>query len=76
MHRRAGSADRIEFAQQRVRSVDLVIPVGANQQQVPDVRLRENIFEQIERGGIEPLQIVEEQDQRVLGARKDDDEPP
>ena len=36
----------------------------------------EKIFEQIERGGIEPLQIVEEERQRMLRARKDADEPP
>ena len=59
-----------------MRSVDLVVPIGADQQQMPDIPLRQNIFEQIERGGIEPLQIVEEERQRMLRPRKDADEPP
>ena len=36
----------------------------------------EQIFEQIQRRRVEPLQIVEEQRERVLRARKDADEPP
>jgi len=73
---RARSTDRNERARERVRSVDLVISIGADQQQVPDIRLRQEIFEQIERGGIEPLQVVEEERQRMLRARKDANEPP
>ena len=39
-------------------------------------RCVEKIFEQIERGGVEPLQIVEEERQRMLRTRKDADESP
>ena len=38
MHPRIGLADRLERAQQRVRGADLVVPVGADQQQVPHLR--------------------------------------
>ena len=45
---------------------DFVVTVGADQQQVSDIRLGQQVFEQIERGRIEPLQIVEEQRQWML----------
>ena len=57
-----------------MRGVDLVVPIGADQQQMLHVRLRQHILEQIERGGVEPLQIVEEERQRVLRTREDADE--
>ena len=46
--------------------VDLVVAIGADQQQVPHVRLGQQILEQVERRRVEPLQIVEEQRQRML----------
>ncbi len=33
-------ADRLERPQKRVRGIDLVVPVGADQQQVPHLRVR------------------------------------
>ena len=59
-----------------MRSVDLVVSIGADQQQMPNVPLGEKIFEQVERSAIEPLQIVEEERQRMLRTRKDGDESP
>src|SRR5712691_11644840 len=46
--------------------VDFVVPVGADQQQMLHVRLDQQIFQQIERRRIEPLQIVEEQGKGML----------
>ena len=37
---------------------------------MPNVLLGKKIFQQVQCGGIEPLQIIEEQGQRVLRARK------
>ena len=56
--------------------IDLVVPVGADQQQVLHVRLGQQILEQVERRRIEPLQIVEEQRERVLLAREHAEEAP
>ena len=47
--------------------VDLVVPVSADQHQVLHIRLGQQILDQIEGGRVEPLQIVEEQCQRMLG---------
>ena len=49
-----------------MRGTDLVVPVGADQQQVPHLRVGNQVLEQIERRGIQPLQIVKEQRERVF----------
>ncbi len=66
MHDRARLADRFELAHQRMGGIDLVIPVSPDQHQMLYVRLGQQILQQVQRCRIEPLQIVEEQRQRVL----------
>jgi tryptophanyl-tRNA synthetase len=39
-----------------VRRTDLVVPVGADQQQMLHVRVRDQVFEEVERCYIQPLQ--------------------
>src|SRR3984957_2898766 len=56
-------------------SIDLVVTVGADQQQMLHLRLDQQILDQIEGGRIEPLQIVEEQDQGVFRSSEDADKP-
>ena len=46
--------------------VDLVVPIGADQQQVAQLRLGRQVLEQVERRRVQPLQVVEEQRQRML----------
>ena len=45
---------------------DLVVPVGPDQQQVPHLRIGHQVLQQFQRRRIQPLQIVEEQRERVL----------
>ena len=73
---RSGSPDRVELTHQRMDGVDFVVPVGADQHQVPDIWLGQQILEQIQRSRVEPLQIVEEQRERMLGPREDTDKSP
>ena len=53
----------LQLAHERMRCRDFVVSVGADQQHVPHIRMDQQVFEQIERGRIEPLQIVEEESQ-------------
>ena len=55
---------------------DLVVAIGAHQQQMPRLRLGEQIFEEVQRRRIQPLQIVEEQHERVLRLREHAEKPP
>src|SRR5262249_13044447 len=73
-HHRPGPADGLELANQGMGRIDLIVPVGANDQQMTHVRLGQQIFQQIERRGVQPLQIVEEQRERMLRPRKYTDE--
>jgi len=72
----AGFLDGVELAPQRMGSMDLVVPIGADQHQVLHVRLGQQVLEQVERGRVEPLQIVEEQGEGMFRTREHADEPP
>src|SRR5215472_7773897 len=67
LHFRSSLADRFEFSHQRMGGIDFVVPVGADQHQVPYIRLSQKVLEEIERRSIEPLQIIEEQSKRMFG---------
>src|SRR6202030_860682 len=66
LDRRSGIANRVERPQKRVRRADLVVSIGPDQKQVPHLRVRDQVLEEVERRSIKPLQIVEEQRERVL----------
>src|ERR1700751_956789 len=66
MHPRIGITDRLERPRKRVRGSDLVVSIGPNQKQVPHLGVRDQVLEEVERRCIKPLQIVEEQRERVL----------
>ena len=74
LHDRTGLADRIELAHQRVRGTDLIVPIRADEQQVLEIGLGQQVFEQIERRCVQPLQVVEEECQRMLRSCEDADE--
>ena len=59
-----------------MRGADLVVPVGADQQQMPHLRMGDQVLQEVERRCIKPLQIIEEQRERVLLARKHAEEAP
>src|SRR5215471_4771706 len=69
-------SDGLELDDQRMRGIDLVVPVGADQHQVPQVRAGQQILEQVERCGVEPLQIVEKERKRMFRPGKYTDETP
>ncbi len=66
----AGAAHRVQRARQRMQGVDLAIPERADQQQGVQVRIVDQIGQQVERGSIQPLQIIQEQHERMLRPRE------
>ena len=60
----------VQRAHQRMRGSDLVVAVGADDEQVPRVRVQRPGRQQLQAGRVRPLQIVEEQGQRVLRRRE------
>src|SRR4029077_20445565 len=67
---------RLELQHQRMGSADFVVAIRTDQHEVPKIRPGKHVLEQIERRGVEPLQIVEEERQRVLRPREDAEESP
>ena len=51
---------------ERVRRGHLVRAVGPDQEEVPDLGIFPEALDELERGQVRPLQIVEEEDERVL----------
>jgi hypothetical protein len=45
LYERSRLANSIERTQKRMRRTDLVVPVGADQQQVPHLRVRDQMLE-------------------------------
>ena len=76
LHPRSGVADRRQRPHERMRRTDFVVAVGADQQQVPHVRIGNQVLQQFQSCRIQPLQIVEEQRQRMLRAGEGAKEAP
>src|SRR6202030_3333600 len=72
----AGIPDGLELSGQRMRGIDLVVPIGANHQQVLHVRLGQQVLDQVKGRRVEPLQIVEKERQRMFGPGEDADKSP
>ena len=58
-----------------MRGADLVVAIRADEQQMLHLRLDDKAFDQREGGRVQPLQIVEEQRERMLRPRERAEEP-
>src|ERR1700692_541621 len=57
-----------------MRGVDLVVAIGADQHQMLQIRPGQQILKQVEGRRVEPLQIIDEQGQRMVPAGKERNE--
>src|ERR1700730_15489467 len=76
LYPRTGVLEDRKLASQRVHGIDLVVPRRAYQHQVLQIRSGQEIFQQVKRRRIKPLQVIKEQRKRVLGPSKDANKPP
>src|SRR5215831_18573512 len=53
-----------------MRGSDLVVPIGADQQEMSHARLSGEMFQQVESCSVQPLKVVEEQHERSLRSSK------
>ena len=72
---RAGSAQILQLEHQRMCGADLIVAICADHQQVSRVGMEKEIFDERQRGRIEPLQVIDENDERVFRPREHADEP-
>ena len=73
---RPSVADPLQRPDERMRGVEFVGAVGANQQEVPHVRFCDQVLKEFEGRSIQPLQIVQEQRERMLRLGESADETP
>ena len=59
-HFHSGLADRTQRPRERVGRTHLVVAISADQQQMVQLRVRDQVFKKVERCCIQPLQIIEE----------------
>src|ERR1700752_5222944 len=59
-----------------MRRRDLVIPISTDKKEVLQIRLRDQVLEEIERCCIHPLQVVKEQRERMLRSGEDAEQAP
>src|SRR5205807_3530164 len=75
-HLSTGSPDSRQHPRERVRGTDLVVAISTDQEQVAHVRVEQEMLDQIEGRGIQPLQVIQEQRERVLRACKHAEKTP
>src|SRR6516164_9065114 len=75
IYRSASGLDCVEFAHERMRGSDFVIAVGAYEEKIPEIGSVQQVFHEVERRRIEPLQVIEEKRQGMFRPSEDTDEP-
>src|SRR6516162_423433 len=72
----AGGLDRVELAHERMRWSDFIVAVGADEKKIAKLGPAQQVFQQVERRRVEPLQIIEKERQRMFRPREGADELP
>ena len=71
LHRRTDPANVVQRLGEWVVLVNLVVAIRADHQKTPDTPMFDQVPQELERGVVEPLQIIEEQRERMLRPRED-----
>src|ERR1700686_541275 len=59
-----------------MRGTDLIVPVGPHQEEVSNVRVDDQMLEEVESRRIQPLQIIQEEREGMLRPSEHGEEPP
>src|SRR5215475_4077603 len=76
VYRSASGLDRVELAHERVRWSDFVVAISADEKKIAKLGPAQQVFHQVERRRVEPLQVVKEQGQRMFRPREHVDKLP
>src|SRR5215471_20388843 len=72
----AGGFDRVELAHEWMRRSDIVVAIGADEKKIAKLGPAQQVFQQVERRRVEPLQVIKEERQRMFRPREDADKLP
>src|SRR5262249_42401126 len=70
----AARAEDLERAREPMRRSDVVVAIRADDEQVRDAGIAHQVLDELQRRGVQPLEIVEKQDQRMLRTREHGEE--
>src|ERR1700751_1063904 len=73
---RSSFSDRLQRPHKRVTRVNLVIPVGSDQQHMTCLRIRNQTLKKVERCCIQPLQIIKKEGERMFWPGECSEETP
>src|SRR5215813_4536557 len=72
----AGGFDRVELAHEWMRRSDFVVAIGADEKKIAKLGPAQQVFQQVERRRVEPLQVIKEERHRMFRPREDADKLP
>jgi len=72
----ASGLDRIELAHERMGCRDFVVAVGADEEKIAKFGPAQQVFQQVERRRVEPLQVIKEERERMFWASENADKLP
>jgi hypothetical protein len=75
VHGDSGFADRVQRQHQRMRRADFVVPICADDQEVFNIGMTEEMFDETQSRNIQPLKVIEKKGQRMFSLSKDVKEP-
>jgi hypothetical protein len=70
MNWRCGLAKLCQCAHQRVGEADFIVSESADEEEMPHLIMGDQILEELERRCVQPLEVIQEERERVLGSRK------
>src|SRR5262249_13148209 len=72
----AGGLDRVELAHERMGCSNFVVAVCGDEEKIAEFGSAQQVFHQVERRRVEPLQVVKEEHQRMFRPSEDADKLP
>src|SRR5262249_666439 len=73
LYRSTSGLDRVELAHQRMRCSNFVVAVGADEEKIAKIGPAQQVFQEVERRRVEPLQVIKEERQRMFRPSEDAD---
>jgi hypothetical protein len=66
----------LQLAHERMRCSDFVVAVGTDEEKIAEVGPTQQVFQKVQRRRVEPLEVIEEECERMFRSSEDADELP
>src|SRR5215470_1833064 len=72
----ASGLNRFQLAHKRMRCSHFIVAIGTDEEKIAEIGPAQQVFQQVERRRVKPLQVIEEQRQGIFRPSEDPDELP